>query len=324
VAGPAAWWGEQWWRAILQQIRTSRVFVFLVSESWAQSKPCQAEYAYAKALGIPLLPVQVGDLASLRILLFGKLQMIDYRLASKDAFIVLLQSVVRLSAVAWTAPAPPPPEPDVPYEYLMRLGDRAAAASLPPEAQIDLLDQIRRALEVETDERARQDLVGLLATLRGRSDITFRTATEADNLVASLRGGGSRPHTGTVLAPPDSGGAPRWNQVGTGAATPRVFLTDAAQPLPGQPTPVAGPMGPGPIGQPTPAVRAPVLSVIAFILGSIGLLFVPILFGGGAVVCAVAGMSRKEKPAAVALAFSIVATIAGVIFGALVGMYASG
>ena len=66
------------------------------------------------------------------------------------------------------------------------------------------------------------------------------------------------------------------------------------------------------------------LSVIAFILGSIGLLFVPILFGGGAVVCAVAGMSRKEKPAAVALAFSIVATIVGVIFGVLVGMYASG
>lgn len=230
VAGPAAWWGEQWWRAILHQIRTSRVFVFLISESWAQSKPCQAEYAYAKALGIPLLPVQVGDLASLRILPFGNLQMIDYRLASKDAFIVMLQSVARLSAVAWTTPAPPPPEPDVPYEYLMRLGDRAAAASLPPEAQIDLLDQIRRALEVETDERARQDLVGLLATLRGRSDITFRTATEADNLVASLRGGGSRPHTGAVRPAPDSGGGPPWNRAGTGAATPRVFLADAGRP----------------------------------------------------------------------------------------------
>jgi hypothetical protein len=298
--------GEQWWRTILQEIRSSSIFIFLVSDGWARSKPCQAEYAYARTLGIPMLPVQVGELASLRTVPFGNLQLVDYRMASKDAFISLFQAVVRLNAAGWSVPAPPPPEPPVPYEYLMRLGDRVSAQSLSADDQLDVLDQIRRALQVETDEGARQDLIGLLGTLRGRNDVTFRTATEADNLLAGLRSG-PRP-TVAASQPARASAEPVWQPpVGAPFAAP--------QPLMGQPV-TAGGMAPALSAAATPS---PVLSVAAFMLGAIGLLFIPILFGGAAVICAAIALSRKEKPAGIALAFSIVTTIAGLIIGFLMG-----
>jgi hypothetical protein len=52
--------GEAWWRAILEQIRGCDVFIFALSQSSIDSKPCQAELQYAQALGLPILPVQVG------------------------------------------------------------------------------------------------------------------------------------------------------------------------------------------------------------------------------------------------------------------------
>ncbi len=299
--------GEQWWRTILQEIRSSSIFIFLVSDGWARSKPCQAEYAYARTLGIPMLPVQVGELASLRTVPFGNLQLIDYRTASKDAFISLFQAVVRLNAAGWSEPSPPPPEPPVPYEYLMRLGDRVSTQSLSADDQLDVLDQIRRTLQVETDEGARQDLIGLLGTLRGRSDVTFRTATEVDNLLAGLRSG---PRPTLAASQPTRTPAEQVRQppIGEPFAAPQALMRQQV---------TAGGMAPALPG--TAATPSPVLSAAAFILGTIGLLFIPILFGGAAVVCAVIAMSRKEKPAGIALAFSIVATIAGLIIGFAVG-----
>jgi hypothetical protein len=41
-------------------------------------------------------------------------------------------------------------------------------------------------------------------------------------------------------------------------------------------------------------------------------------------VCAAIGLSRKEKPAKAALIFTIVATVAGVILGAIAGSMAYG
>lgn len=70
--------------------------------------------------------------------------------------------------------------------------------------------------------------------------------------------------------------------------------------------------------------KAPALSIIAFVLGAIGILFVPLLFGGAGIVCAAIGLSRKEKPAKVALIFTVIATVAGLILGAIVGSMAYG
>jgi serine/threonine kinase PknH len=302
--------GAQWWRMILQQIRSSDVFIFALSQNWVRSKPCQQEYAYAKALGIPLLPVQVGPVENIRTSSIGQIQLVDYRQGSKEAFISLLNAVENLSKIGWTPPAQLPPEPPVPYEYLMRLGDRLSARELSSDSQMELLDQLRRELEVEADDRARDDLMDLLATLRSRGDVTYRTATEVDAVL-------SRNRRGTPVHTPDFTG-PAVQTTMTQAEPPRVPPPVQERSQPSVAAPANRHVAPAQPG------KAPALSIIAFVLGAIGILFVPLLFGGAGIVCAAIGLSRKEKPAKVALIFTVIATVAGLILGAIVGSMAYG
>ena len=54
-------------------------FVFALSNSSLGSKPCLAELAYARDLGLPILPVQVGSVNNLRTAPISEIQIIDYR-----------------------------------------------------------------------------------------------------------------------------------------------------------------------------------------------------------------------------------------------------
>ena len=58
--------GEAWWSAILGQIRECEIFVFALSENALQSDACQLELTYARDLGLPILPVQIGDEVRIR------------------------------------------------------------------------------------------------------------------------------------------------------------------------------------------------------------------------------------------------------------------
>ena len=71
--------GDAWWRAILEQIRGCDVFIFALSQNSIQSKPCQAELQYAQALGLPILPVQVGPVDSMQLNPLATVQTVDYR-----------------------------------------------------------------------------------------------------------------------------------------------------------------------------------------------------------------------------------------------------
>jgi hypothetical protein len=53
--------GEEWWRAILKRIRSSDVFVAVVSQASLASTACTREREYAVRLGKPILPVAVED-----------------------------------------------------------------------------------------------------------------------------------------------------------------------------------------------------------------------------------------------------------------------
>ncbi|WP_221655242.1 hypothetical protein [Actinotalea ferrariae] len=81
--------------------------------------------------------------------------------------------------------------------------------------------------------------------------------------------------------------------------------------------------GPGaygqPYGQPQAPSGPPTLSIIAFVLSAIAILFVPILFGGGAIACAAVAMRRNEKPAKIALIVAIACTVVGLVLGFIVG-----
>jgi hypothetical protein len=222
----------------------------------------------------------------------------------------------------------------VPYEYLMRLGDRLSAPALSPDSQLELLDQLRRDLEVENDDRARADLRNLLITLRNRNDVTHRTANEVEKvLAASVPGAPAREMSAASVtpAPADLGRPqqPDFSQPSPTAYAPSPQPSPSAyapfqQPsMPPPPVVMAPAWGPGPV--PTPAPRkGATLSVIAFVLGTIAILFIPILFGGAGIVCAAVGLARKQKAALPALIYSILTTIVGIILGAAAGMSYSG
>jgi zinc-ribbon domain len=85
------------------------------------------------------------------------------------------------------------------------------------------------------------------------------------------------------------------------------------------------PPGPGPIGygappwlQPVPQSATNRLSTAAFICGGIAVLFLPIVIGTAAIICASIAVKHKEPRASAALAVAIGGTVVGFILGAII------
>lgn len=179
--------GDAWWNKILEQIRASDVFIVALSNHWLQSKPSQAELRYAQALQRPILPVQVGPVDSVRVNPVSTLQIINYQNPTVDAGIQLVTAIHALREKAPALPSPLPEEPPVPFGYLMRLGDTLAEKELSPQQQLQLLVELRSGLDEDGDDpSARSDIAQLLRMLRMRHDVTYRTRTEIDNVLAEI------------------------------------------------------------------------------------------------------------------------------------------
>lgn len=180
--------GDAWWRAILEQIRGCDVFIFALSQNSIQSKPCQAELHYAQALGLPILPVQVGPVDSMQLNPLATVQTVDYRNPTPGTAMRLIAALHRTRAQRQPLPAPLPEEPPVPFEYLTRLYTTIANPDyLTPRDQATLVAQLQVGLrEDAAHDAARNDIVMLLGKLREREDVTYRTRTDVDAILASI------------------------------------------------------------------------------------------------------------------------------------------
>ena len=179
--------GEAWWGEILEQIRACDVFIVALSKNSLESKPCQAELQYADALGKPIVPVQVGPLDSMRVNPLAALQTIDYRDPTIQTSIELISTVHARRAKLRPLPDPLPDEPPMPFAYLMRLASNIGGPQLSAQQQSSLVSDLKAGLEEDgNDATARRDITQLLCMLRDRSDVTWRTRTEVENVLASL------------------------------------------------------------------------------------------------------------------------------------------
>ena len=179
--------GDSWWNKILEQIRECDVFIVALSNNWLQSKPSQSELRYAKALNRPILPVRIGDVDSMRVNPLAALQIIDYREPTIDAGIQLVTAVHQLRNKPVPLPDPLPEEPPVPFGYITRLGNQMAEKELSPQLQLQLLVELRSGLDEDGDDpSARGDIAQLLRMLRLRHDVTYRTRSEIDNVLAEI------------------------------------------------------------------------------------------------------------------------------------------
>jgi hypothetical protein len=180
--------GDAWWNKILEQIRDCDVFIVALSNHWLQSKPSQAELRYAQALQRPILPVRVGQVDSVRVNPVASLQIIDYQNPDVNAGIQLVTAIHALQSKPQPLPSPLPEEPPVPFGYLMRLGDALAEKEISPQEQIQMLVELKSGLDEDGDDpSARSDIAQLLRMLRMRHDVTYRTRTEIDNVLADPR-----------------------------------------------------------------------------------------------------------------------------------------
>jgi hypothetical protein len=213
--------GDPWWQDILRRIRECDVFLFALSKNSLASKPCLAELSYARALGLPVLPMQVGEVGNLRLTPVADIQVIDYRKRTVSNRMALIETVQDAATKRRPLPDPLPEPPPVPFEYLLRLGSAIGAAQLTPDQQGDFIRQLRECLETEDDEGVKDDARELLRALRRRPDITYRNAAAVDLLLTELNvsetretevGGGDPVHSGSgrtsVPPTPADGQAP--------------------------------------------------------------------------------------------------------------------
>jgi hypothetical protein len=258
--------GEAWWQRILHQIRSCTVFMVALSNNCLQSKPCRAEIDYAKALGLPILPVLIGDVDSYRIDPIFTVQSVDFRNPDGAAGAALIAAVHQRAAEHKELPDPLPDPPPVPYEYLQRLGVAIdSPEELSPTEQATILTDLRQALRSEDDESVREDIHRLLSALRRRSEVTHATVEEINDLLRRYPAAG-----GDVAASPE----PR--PVAAHIAGSQAGQPDSLRPSAGKP-PITGaeteptkprlPMNPKIVGIAAAAiVVVAVIAVVAFLL----------------------------------------------------------
>ncbi len=176
--------GDTWWAEILQQIRECAVFVFALSDSSLRSKPCRAELEYAQALGLPVLPVQIGHVSSYRTDSVFTRQLVDYRDFTSRSGIALIAALHERADQRADLPDPLPEPPPIPFEYLVRLGAAIRGmAELTPAAQASMVFELRHALADEEDPSVLNDVRELLRILRRRRDATHAIVGEIDAML---------------------------------------------------------------------------------------------------------------------------------------------
>jgi serine/threonine kinase PknH len=247
--------GEAWWGEILEQIRACDVFIVALSKNSLESKPCQAELQYADALGKPIVPVQVGPLDSMRVNPLAALQTIDYRDPTIQTSIELISTMHARRAKLRPLPDPLPDEPPMPFAYLMRLASTIGGPQLSAQQQSSLVSELKAGLEEDgNDATARRDITQLLCMLRDRSDVTWRTRTEVENVLASLDAPAVAAEPAPAAGPPaGQGGPPPQPAAGPPAG-------QGGPPPHNGPPPYGGPPphgGPPPYGGPPPQFVPP-------------------------------------------------------------------
>lgn len=216
--------GQEWWDAILGQIRACDLYLFALSPDSLRSRACRLEFDYALEVGRPLLPVMIRDVAiTTAPPAMANTQIVDYRQRTVDTGIALISAVAsRPSPAPLPDPLPEPPAP--PISYMNEYRDLVDAPFLTYQQQSHLLVDLREYL-TDDDDDDRDIALDLIRALRRRRDIAESVGREIDQLLAAE----SR-HQGSAQ-PPQSHETPLAT---TSGQTPPTRMTQP-QPQPGAP-----------------------------------------------------------------------------------------
>lgn len=173
--------GHQWWSLILKSIRECDLFVYAITPHILSSVPCQREYAYARALGKPVLPI-VLTAVEIRYLPLElqDAQLIRYDQRTRDQQ-RSVQASIRNLPPAPPLPNPLPPEPEVPRDPVAVLLDKIARLTADVDQQRLLILEID---DLQEDPAYLKFIPELLTRLVAREDVlTVRNLKRANELL---------------------------------------------------------------------------------------------------------------------------------------------
>lgn len=183
--------GHEWWALILQEIRACDIFIYAATPNILKSEPCRREYAYARALSKPILPVVLAEVEYRSLPLeLQKAQLVNYRDRSREQQSSLKASLRNLPP-APSLPNPPPPEPEVPLDPV------AVALHKIETLTVDVDQQRLLILEIDDlrgNKACRKHVPELLKRLIARDDVlTARNLKRAQELLTQVMGVESKP-----------------------------------------------------------------------------------------------------------------------------------
>jgi hypothetical protein len=189
--------GDEWWSAILDHIRKAEVFILAVSERSLASELCRIQFKYAKALGVPIVAVQLGDVVSYSVESVLGTSTIEYRMPTPTSAFMLMGALLEGAAKRGNLPDPLPEPPGLPYEFLKTVGPQIHdPAELGAGAQAEIFAELRDALrDAEAPSIVAVAREQLLA-LRTRPDLIHAIANDIDVILhedGMTRGQSSQP-----------------------------------------------------------------------------------------------------------------------------------
>jgi hypothetical protein len=171
--------GQRWWDVLLTRIEECDGFLPVLSDAYLDSEACRLEAKWASDVGVPILPLDLGGVAS---------EMVDAHVAQTNWIRYGLEdrtSIARLARALGALPPRNPPDtapvrPPVPVTYLTATRQEIHDADvMPVERQLAIIATLRTKLGTEDDASART----LLAELRRRPDVAYASAIEIDHVL---------------------------------------------------------------------------------------------------------------------------------------------
>jgi hypothetical protein len=182
--------GSRWWDEILQQIRESDVFIFVMSPDSVTSRACRRELSYADALNKSILPILIHPVpmeeAPDQIQLINVIDLIN----PQGLDWMQLGSNINDLPVDRPLPEPLPNPPKPPIADLTEARAKVASDSLTGKDQKDLIDGLREAV---TEEDDRDAVLAVLEDLRDRDDLLEKVADEIDEVLTAESVRSTRP-----------------------------------------------------------------------------------------------------------------------------------
>ena len=173
--------GQRWWEVLLDQIQSADGFLPVLTSEYRQSEACHREAVWAESLGIPFVPIDLGQASpDLFEKVVAEANWVRYSLDDRASVARLARALGAMSKP--DLPSPLPPRPAIPISYFAELErEIRTTPAIPLERQFAIIATLRAKLYTREDASA----LIMLSELRNRTDITYSNAVDIERMLAT-------------------------------------------------------------------------------------------------------------------------------------------